>query len=189
MNDRKSQRRARVLALQALYAEEQHFRSSVPKVNVKSAVEEMDDSCERPTETNRKSPETFCDVLQFSWLDREPSAEELFMARVLVNGVRLHSVEIDEAIVRHLENWTLDRLLAVDRSILRLGAYMLSYLPDTPGRVIIDECVELCHNFSGEHSYRLVNGILHTLATKCRDFPSETGPDEVKEKTAEPEIS
>ena len=140
--NRKLQRRARILALQALYAKEQQIRTGYSG---------------------------FCD--EFSWLDREASAEELFLARTLVDGVCDNRAELDADIGERLQNWSLDRLWAVDRSILRLGVYMLKYLLDTPERVIIDECIKLCHNFSSEPSYRLINGVLDALAKQYRIGP------------------
>ena len=145
MGNRKLQRRARILALQTLYEREQQNRLNLGRQH-------------------------FCDA--FSWLDREASDEELFLTRTLVEGVCDNLSEIDAELAERLQNWSLDRLWAVDRSILRLGTYMLKYLSDTPERVIIDECVKLCHSFSVEPSYRLVNGVLDTLAKKYRPSPA-----------------
>ena len=146
------QRRARILALQALYAEEQYF-----------AIKTVYDFA-----GNDASQFCFGDVLEFPWLDRIPPQEELFIAKILVQGIRQHREEIDQYIIQNLKNWTMDRLLLVDQTILRLGIYMLRYLLDTPTKVILDECIELCHIFSSERSYRLVNGVLHTLASGLR---------------------
>ncbi|MEM9424749.1 MAG: transcription antitermination factor NusB, partial [Spirochaetota bacterium] len=107
-------------------------------------------------------------ILQFAWLDREAAPEELFMAKALLEGIHCNREEIDGLIAEYLQNWTVDRLLAVDRAILRLGVYTLKYLPDTPAGVVINECVELCHKFSDGQSYRLINGVLDTLAETLR---------------------
>ncbi len=156
MAGRKLQRRARILALQVLYAQEQQRLGS-------------------------KADEA--DVLDFSWLDREASSDELLMAKLLVQGVGKNLASLDENIIGELRNWTMDRLLAVDRAILRLGCYMLQFLLDTPSKVIIDECVNLCHSFSSEQSYRLVNGVLHSLSRKFRseleNSDSRFSPEEV----------
>ncbi len=152
MNNRKLQRRARILALQALYAEEQQILSQ--------------------RNNSQHEQRSLNDVLKFSWLDREASQEELFMARALVQGIRQNLEKIDHLIAEYLENWTIDRLLIIDRLILLLGIYMLEYLLDTPSRVIIDECIELCHCFSSKDSYRLINGILHKVAKELRQINS-----------------
>ena len=131
------------MALQALYEREQRLRLELGKYR-------------------------FCAA--FSWLDREASDEELFLARTLLDGVCHNLAEIDAELDTRLQNWKLERLWAVDRNILRLGVYMLKYLADTPERVIIDECVKLCHSFSGEPSYRLINGVLDALAKKYRPW-------------------
>jgi N utilization substance protein B len=62
-------------------------------------------------------------------------------------------------------NWRLERLGAVERSILRLGAAELQ-LGDTPPRVVVQESVRLAERFAGEDSARFVNGVLDALARR-----------------------
>ncbi|NMC20321.1 MAG: transcription antitermination factor NusB [Thermogutta sp.] len=83
-------------------------------------------------------------------------------AKDLLAGVRRNRRELDERLQRVAENWTLDRMAAVDRNVLRLGAYELLYT-DTPPSVVIDEAVELAKSFGTEHSGAFVNGILDRL--------------------------
>jgi N utilization substance protein B len=83
-------------------------------------------------------------------------------ARDLVAGVRKNRPELDAAIERAAENWSLKRMAATDRNILRLGAYEI-LLTDTPVKVSIDEAVELAKRFGGEQSAQFVNGILDKL--------------------------
>ncbi len=83
-------------------------------------------------------------------------------AAFLVNGVRDHKKELDEAIEKAADNWRISRMSAVDRCILRLSAFeaLFSTLPIA---VIIDESVELAHTFGTKESSAFVHGILHTL--------------------------
>src|SRR5262245_51275471 len=60
-------------------------------------------------------------------------------------------------------NWRLPRMATVDRNVLRLGAYELLFAPDTPGRVAIDEAIELARRFGSAESPAFVNGILDRL--------------------------
>ncbi len=83
----------------------------------------------------------------------------------LVKGVRDHSDEIDQALVSVLDNWKLERVAATDRNILRLGTYELLY-SDTPGPVVINECIELARRFGNEQSHQFVNGILDRVLAK-----------------------
>ncbi len=58
------------------------------------------------------------------------------------------------------ENWRLDRMAAIDRNILRLGAYEVLFCPDVPAKLAINEALELAKRYSTSQSSRFVNGIL-----------------------------
>lgn len=78
----------------------------------------------------------------------------------LVEGVKKHQPEIDEAIKQVAENWRLDRMAAIDRNILRLGAFEILHRDDVPAKVAINEALELAKRYSTAQSSRFVNGIL-----------------------------
>lgn len=86
-------------------------------------------------------------------------------ARALVSGVRRHRAEIDALIEQIAANWSLRRMAATDRNVLRVGACELLHL-DTPGRVAIDEAVELAKRFGSAQSAQFVNGILDKVMHK-----------------------
>jgi transcription antitermination protein NusB len=83
-------------------------------------------------------------------------------ARELVAGVRRNRKELDELIEQAAENWSLKRMAATDRNVLRLGAFEVLHT-DTPVKVSIDEAVELAKRFGSEQSAQFVNGILDKL--------------------------
>jgi N utilization substance protein B len=83
-------------------------------------------------------------------------------ARELVSGVRRNRADLDMQIEQAAENWSLKRMAATDRNILRLGAYEILHT-DTPAKVSIDEEVELAKRFGGVQSAQFVNGILDKL--------------------------
>ena len=86
-------------------------------------------------------------------------------ARELVCGVSAHRAELDRAIGESSQNWAIDRMPVVDRSVLRLAVYEMRYVDDVPQSVAINEAVELAKAFGGEDdSHRFVNGILGRLA-------------------------
>ena len=62
--------------------------------------------------------------------------------------------------------WELGRLSQVDRSILRLSAYQLNFCQDIPGKVVINEAIELAKKYSSEQSPRFVNGVLDAIFRK-----------------------
>jgi transcription antitermination protein NusB len=90
------------------------------------------------------------------------SDELIDFSRDLVSGVRRHRQEMDNLIEEVAANWSLKRMAATDRNILRLGAYEILHT-ETPDRVAIDESVELAKRFGSAQSAQFVNGILDKL--------------------------
>jgi N utilization substance protein B len=84
-------------------------------------------------------------------------------AAQLVRGVQEHRERIDELLAAHAEDWTLDRMPAVDRNILRIGAYELLWADDVPDGVAISEAVQLARSLSTDASPAFVNGLLARL--------------------------
>ena len=84
-------------------------------------------------------------------------------AAELVRGVEAHRERIDELLATHAEGWTLDRMPAVDRNILRIGAYELLWADGVPDGVAISEAVELAKDLSTDGSPAFVNGLLARL--------------------------
>ncbi|MGO9928962.1 MAG: transcription antitermination factor NusB [Mycobacterium sp.] len=75
-------------------------------------------------------------------------------------GVSEHNAHIDDLISSHLQGWTLDRLPAVDRAILRVAVWELLYADDVPEPVAVDEAVQLAKELSTDDSPGFVNGVL-----------------------------
>lgn len=86
------------------------------------------------------------------------------VTRLLVEGVVDHQAEIDQIISDQAAGWTLERMPALDRSILRLGVFELLHRREVPVAVILDEAVELAKTFSTDDSGRYVNGVLAAVA-------------------------
>jgi N utilization substance protein B len=105
---------------------------------------------------------------------RNPEEAELFLrnrlaqtelidfARSLVEGVREKRGELDEILSRTADNWSLGRMAATDRNVLRLGAWEILF-SETPERVAINEAVQLAKRFGAKQSAQFVNGILDKL--------------------------
>jgi len=85
-----------------------------------------------------------------------PPAYTVTVAR----GVGDNSAHIDDLISSHLQGWTLDRLPAVDRAILRVAVWELLYADDVPEPVAVDEAVQLAKELSTDDSPGFVNGVL-----------------------------
>jgi N utilization substance protein B len=79
---------------------------------------------------------------------------------VLVRGVVEHRDRIDALLTEYAEGWTLARMPAVDRNVLRLGIWELLYADDVPDPVAISEAMALVQDLSTDDSPQFVNGIL-----------------------------
>ena len=108
-------------------------------------------------------------------------------AAELVRGVATHSDRIDELISWNLVDWTLERMPAVDRNILRIGVYELLWAGDVPDGVAISEAVTLAQSLSTDNSPSFVNGVLArikaekptlSLDPEASAFASEDDEDE-----------
>jgi N utilization substance protein B len=86
-------------------------------------------------------------------------------ALLLVMGVLRNRDELDGLLQAKADNWSLGRMAATDRNVLRLGAFEIRYA-DTPDRVAIDEAVELAKRYGSAQSSQFVNGILDKLIVR-----------------------
>lgn len=82
----------------------------------------------------------------------------------IVTGVTSHRERIDELITTYSMGWTLERMPAVDRSLLRIAAYEILYRDDIPDAVAISEAVALAQDLSTDESSGFVNGLLGRLS-------------------------
>ncbi len=94
--------------------------------------------------------------------ERDAADDLSARAERMVAGVREHGEQIDGLIDAAATGWRIERLAAVDRSILRLGTWELLYT-DTPPAVVIDEAVELAKQYSTAESGAFVNGVLERI--------------------------
>ncbi|MGK7377744.1 transcription antitermination factor NusB [Planococcus sp. 1R117A] len=79
---------------------------------------------------------------------------------LLVEGTHANLAAIDEKLKGHLENWSLERLPKVERTILRMAVFELAFIEDAPASVIMNEAIELSKTFGDDKSSRFVNGVL-----------------------------
>ena len=81
----------------------------------------------------------------------------------LVHGVVEHRDRLDEVISSYVQDWTLDRLPAVDRNVLRLATYEVLYVDDVPDPVAVSEALHLVRDLSTDDSPAFVNGVLGNI--------------------------
>ena len=97
------------------------------------------------------------------WEQNKVHPEVRAFADDLVQGVIAHATELDAVIGRYAENWTVSRMAITDRTVLRVAVYELLYMPDIPGRVTLNEAIDIVKLFGDEQSGSFVNGILDRI--------------------------
>lgn len=100
------------------------------------------------------------------WEMNKAEPEVAAFATSLIRGVVQHKEEIDRTISEHALNWDIDRIVPVDRNVLRLALYELAFRPDIPPVVTINEAVDIAKKFGTAESGKFVNGILDTVRAK-----------------------
>jgi len=94
----------------------------------------------------------------------EPAREASWLyAREIVDGVIDHQDEIDEQIETYAQGWTLARMPAVDRNVLRIGAFEILFAEDIPDPVAVSEALALVTELSTDESPSFVNGVLGSI--------------------------
>jgi N utilization substance protein B len=120
-------------------------------------------------------------IARFEEMRRANAAAAEF-AESLAVGAFSEQEGLDALIEGAAENWKLERLMSVDRALLRLGAFELARRSEIPVEVVIDECVELAKIYGSDESGGFVNGVLDQLAKKLRPQAAAETPAQAPEK-------
>lgn len=100
---------------------------------------------------------------------RKPSGEVVEYAERLVTNVMAERERLDVMIKDRLENWAIERVSVIDRTILRIALSELIHCPEVPVNVIMNEAIEIAQKFSSADAGRFVNGVLDRLAREVRE--------------------
>ena len=107
-------------------------------------------------------------------------------SKMLVLGVCEKKESLDRVISQASRNWRIDRMARLDRSILRLAAFEIMFIPEIPARVSLDEAVEIGKKFGSEDSGRYINGVLDNIYNTL--IKNESNETETTEGVKEDEI-
>lgn len=114
--------------------------------------------------TDRPLSDALDDVLR----TRVVAERRIPLVREHVERVADHLPEVDRALEASLDNWRLDRLSRVDRSVLRLAGAELLFSEDVPPRVALQEGIRLAGQYGGDESSRFVNGVLDSVLRRSQ---------------------
>lgn len=103
------------------------------------------------------------DALVDTTATRRIAPPRLPFVRELLTLLDEHGGEVDRTLDLALDNWSLDRLSAIDRAVLRIGAVEILHRPEVPPKVAIQEAIRLAEAYGGDESPRFVNGVLDAL--------------------------
>jgi N utilization substance protein B len=81
----------------------------------------------------------------------------------LIHGVAEHQARIDELVSTYAQGWTIDRMPAVDRNVLRIGVLEILYVDEVPDAVAVSEAMNLVRDLSTDESPAFVNGVLGNI--------------------------
>ncbi|MDY6357999.1 MAG: transcription antitermination factor NusB [Cyanobacteriota bacterium] len=98
------------------------------------------------------------EIAEFTTLDSQQQVKDY--AVKIIKTYKENSTKIDKIIKEHVQGWDFDRLVKMDKDILRIALSELLYIKETPMKVIVDEAVELAKKYSTDDSASFVNGIL-----------------------------
>jgi len=119
-------------------------------------------------------------VLERNIARYEATVEDKAFIRRLVLGVSKKQAELDKILQPLAPDWPIPTIARMDRVVLRIGVYELTFEEDMPTKVAINEAVELAKAFGNENSSKFINGVLGT-AVRQKDGETEE-PDSDKEE-------
>ncbi len=130
------------------------------------------------------------DILQRNVGEFAPDLDEKDFAECIVKGIQENQALIDGLITKFAPDWPLAKITTVDRNVLRIGTFELTYTHEIPSKVAINEAIELAKTFGGESSGKFVNGVLGAVyrdqiaqgVEKDSDKPKEEDESKKEEK-------
>ncbi len=115
----------------------------------------------------------------------ESTVDDVFFIEELVRGVSQHEAELDDMLRPLAPEWPIEQIARMDRVVLRMGLYELTYGKSVPPKVVINEAVELAKAFGGDNSSKFINGVLGTALKKQNGESTEAVPPEAPKTETE----
>jgi N utilization substance protein B len=119
-------------------------------------------------ETNGGDPDH---SLSYHAAEARADQEVTDFAATLIAGVLENRAQIDVRLAEASQNWDLDQMAKVERTLLRIATFEICFLPSVPVKAAINESIELAKTFGGPDSGKFVNGILGRIAAEAQPRP------------------
>ncbi|MFH1565182.1 MAG: transcription antitermination factor NusB [bacterium] len=116
-----------------------------------------------------KKDEQIPDIINYDKQEFAPEFDDHGFVNDLVKGIINNLEKLDNYITKNAPDWPIDQITTVDRNVLRIGLYELLFNEKIPGKVAINEAIELAKTFGGESSGKFVNGVLGAIYKKNRE--------------------
>jgi len=107
------------------------------------------------------------------WEEKDPIEREKTYAEEIIKGVVQYKDELDDRLSQYAKHWDSERMVAIDRTVMRVALFEMLYREDVPPVVSINEAVHFAKDFSSFQSGRFVNGVLDRIR-KDIDRPART---------------
>jgi N utilization substance protein B len=130
----------------------------IPEMALHSGLDKVEIKCRK------------CGDAQTTYVERASKSEVREFIISLVSTYLDHKNQVDELIKRAKAKWQLERMVSIDRDILRLAFTEAFFMPEVPVNVCISEAVELCHRFADDKAAKFINGILADVVESAKQY-------------------
>ncbi|MFH1187905.1 MAG: transcription antitermination factor NusB [bacterium] len=131
-----------------------------------------------------KKDEQIPDIINYDKQEFAPEFDDHGFIEELVGGIINNLEKLDNYITKNAPDWPINQITTVDRNVLRIGLYELLFNKKIPGKVAINEAIELAKTFGGESSGKFVNGVLGAIYKKNKDEIEKNKIQTTKEEDA-----
>lgn len=118
---------------------------------------------------NKKKNEEIPDIIAYNKQEFAPEFNDHGFINDLVQGIINNLDKLDGYITKNAPDWPIEQITTIDRNVLRIGLYELLFNQNIPGKVAINEAIELAKTFGGESSGKFVNGVLGAIYKKNKE--------------------
>lgn len=130
-----------------------------------------------------KKDEEITSIIAYDKQEFAPEFDDYGFIDNLVKGIINNVKQLDNYITKNAPDWPIEQITIIDRNVLRIGLYELLFNKNIPGKVAINEAIELAKTFGGESSGKFINGVLGAIYKKNKEKIENNKIKTTKEET------